>query len=144
MTSSKFKYCKTAIWFNLKLGYASVTPTFVYYCILLYSAFSHKDSPCMLICTQIQCVYNSVCGCARMCVCVCACWMCMCVCACVFPSMCVVVITPKMEWNQLEACYILPAFPLSLVCYTHCFTDGYSMVDDSCGDLSVIKNCPSL
>ena len=31
-----------------------------------------------------------------------------------------------------------------LFCYTHCFTDGYSMVDDSCGDLSVINNSPTL
>ena len=42
-------------------------PTIVYYCILLYSAFSHKDSPCMLL--QIQ---FCVCMCVldiRICVC---------------------------------------------------------------------------
>ena len=86
--------------------------------------------------------YNSVCAC----VCVCAC-MCVCVgcaCACVFPCMCVAVIIPKMEWNQLGACYILTTFPLSFVCYTHCFTDGYYMIDDSCGDLSVINDSPTL
>ena len=52
--------------------------TIVYYCTLLYSAFSHKDPPCMLI--QIH-VHVFVC----VCVCVCARvrWMCMHMCACV-------------------------------------------------------------
>ena len=37
-------------------------------------------------------------------------------------SMCVIVITPKMEWNQLGARYILTAFQtLLFVCYTRCF-----------------------
>ena len=54
-------------------------------------------------------------ACVRAFVCVCVCWMCMCI-----------------------------SFKLLFVCYTHCFTDGYSMVDDSCGDLSVINNSPTL
>ena len=115
-------------------------PTIVYYCILLYSAFSHKDPPCMLIRTNtIMCVHVHVC--VHMCVCV----GCACMCVHVYMHVCVfVVITPKMEWNQLGACYILTTFPLLFVCYTHCFTDGYSMVDDNCGDLSVINNRPTL
>ena len=67
------------------------------------------------------------------------------VCTCVFACMCMVVITPKMEWNQFGAHYVLTTFQtLLFVCYTHCFTDGYSMVDDSCVDLSVINNNPTL
>ena len=34
----------------------------------------------------------------------------------------------------------LPSFNNWFVQYTPCFTDGHSMVDDSCGDLSVIDN----
>ena len=105
---------------------------------------------CMGLCV---CVCVCVCACMGLCVCVracmhgfvCVCWTCMRVCACVFACMCVVVIIPKMEWNQLGACYILTFFQtLLFVCYTHCFTDGHSMVDDSCGDLSVINNSPTL
>ena len=105
---------------------------------------------CVCVCAR-ACVHVCMCVGACMGLCVgacmglCVCWMCMRVCARVFVCMCVVVIIPKMEWNQLRTRYILTFFQTFLfVCYTHCFTDGYSMVDDSCGDLSVINNSPTL
>ena len=124
------KYC---IFGTAKLLYGLkhmnlLLPTVVYYCILLYSAFSHKNPPCMLIHTNItvcMCVHLCVCvrvrACVRSCVCVCACMGlcvcvgCACVCVCVFACICVIAITPKMEWNQLGARYILTFFQ-TLVC----------------------------
>ena len=76
MTFTKFKYCKTAIWFNLKLGYESVTP---HYCIPLYST---------VLCLQPQrssmhaytYKYNSMCACVCMCVLDAHARVCMCIC----------------------------------------------------------------
>ena len=107
--------------------------TIVFYCTL--PSATKILHACLYI--QIQfCVYMHVCACVRACVCVCVC-VCVCGCAracvcvyvgcawvCVFPCMCVVVITPKIEWNQLGDHYILTTFTLLFVCYTHCFTDG--------------------
>ena len=38
----------------------------------------------------------------------------------------------------------LPSFSNWFFQHTPCFTDGYFMVDDSCGDLSVIDNSLTL
>ena len=67
----------------------------LHYCILLYS---------IVLCLQLM----------QMQLCVCAC-VCMHVRVCMRTCMYVwVIITPKMEWNQFGAHYILTTFPLSL------------------------------
>ena len=108
MTSSKVKNCTNAIWYNLKLGYESVTP---HYCILLHSIVLYLQRQ-----RSSMHAYTNTTVCVHMCVCamdVCA-RACICMCACVLACMCVIVITAKMEWNQLLAHYILTTFPLSV------------------------------
>ena len=60
--------------------------------------------------------------------------------------MCVVIITQNgMELiGGLLYFNYLPSFSNWFVQYTPCFTDGYFMVDDSCGNLSVIDNSLTL
>ena len=76
------------------------------------------------------CINTILCVRVRVRACMCVCWMCMCMCISMY--VCGSYNT-QMEWNQLGARYILTTFPLLFVCYTHYFTDGYSMIDDSCG-----------
>ena len=120
VTSSKFK---TAIWFNLKLGYESVAH---HYCILLYSivlCFQPQRSSMHAYANTTLYVRVRACACmsvhVRACVCICACMcvhMCMHVCGYVHARECmhVRVCVWMCVQNGMGVCYILTTFPLSV------------------------------
>ena len=92
--------------------------------------------------------YTSLCACMCMCLCMCVCWMCVCirVCMCTWMYVSGNYNTQngiKLIWGLLYFNY-LPPFGNWFVQYTPYFTDGYSMVDNGCGELSVIDNSLTL
>ena len=89
--------------------------------------------------------YTNITLCVCVCECVCA-YVCMCVCMCTRMYVCGNYYTQNVMELIGGSLYFnyLPSFTNWFVQYTPCFTDGYFMVDDSCGNLSVIDNSLTL
>ena len=109
----------------------------------MHSAFSHKDPHACLYKYNCVCLY--VCVCVRVCAYV---YMCvyMRVCMCTWMYVCGNYYTQNVMELIGGSLYFnyLPSFTNWFIQYTPCFTDGYFMVDDSCGNLSVIDNSLTL